>query len=567
MTGPAKLAWIITAFACLCAVNLVLPARVAYAAAPRDAIREMPRLSHSSEFKITQHEDRNNRSFQDDYVDTWTLDWLPPPIPLSASASLVLEAHYKIALSDRLNRITSISSDSRNDSLEVLGRLEGPNALRGYFRMLQQDSTSNQYPTDAPRNWQPTNTKEIHLDWTQPGFPIVSVGHVVTDTYNYYGEQQVAASEYMRTAWQAEFNSAAETVAQRYFVGYESSASRNYFTGTPTTSEQRSRLEGSRRLGLGDIGDLQIDYAYLEDANSPIGQPAGLAPGKDATWSSDFTLGLNGQVRNFPLRYQFGYRTNYTSFSELPGSRRAQRLISLVFDPPVPAGKQAGITLKQTYDEATDANVDNAVLNQQIRWSYTLNPRTNGSISYESSTSNNRVAQVNSEEKEILSSEFQYNIPGNRGRVNALYRSEMQRRPDENRRNTRDEVNINSTFQLGRKANITLFYSQSYNNAFNSAFGLPDGNDVLSSGFSYNMQSGEGLQLSANWRQYLRDNPGDRKTNTQKLDLLLSYQTQANWRYDLTLQTSDETVTPTAAPQGYDYATENVIRALVTYTF
>lgn len=567
MTGPARFAWIIATICCAWTfAALGMFPRAAWAA-PRDAIQQMPRLSHTSDFTITQSDNGANRSFRDNYVYTWTADWLPPPISFSNTNSLGLESHYRLTMSDRLDRISHISDDNRVDWYEVFVRLDGQSGLHGTYHMTEEDSQSNEFPSTVPRTLTPRNTKDLSLRWNQPNFPVVALSHVVNSTYSYFGTAQVDASEDARTSWTAEFSSGTGTVAQHYLANIQSVRKRNYAQGFPATSEQKTYMEGNRRLGLGNIGNLQLDYAYTEDATSPLGTNAALGPGNDTTSATDAGLALTGTVSGMPLRYQVKFLANYTGRSGQPGSRRARRYVTLAFDPPVPAGKQASLSLNQMYDEYTDINRDTAQLEQQIRWNYTLNPRTSGVFYYENSSSNDRRLQVNSLEGETLSSELHYNLPGSRGRLDAAYQQILQRRPTEQRRNTSDVVSLTGSFPLGQRADMSMFFSQSYDNASSSPLGLPDGTDVMMSGFRYNLVSDAGVGLTAEWRQFLRGFPGGRETNTQTLNLLFSYQTNATWRYDLSIITKDESTSPSLAQLGYDYATENTVRALVTYSF
>ena len=77
VTGPAKFAWITMLVAGCCTLSIA-----AYAAGPRDAVKTLPSVTHTSDFHTTtsDSDSDSNRSYQDLYNDRWDIDWQPKPV-------------------------------------------------------------------------------------------------------------------------------------------------------------------------------------------------------------------------------------------------------------------------------------------------------------------------------------------------------------------------------------------------------------------------------------------------------------------------------------------------------
>lgn len=567
MTGPARFAWIIATICCAWTFADALARPHAAWAAPRDAIRPMPTLTHTSEFRIKQSEGEGAPVYEDNYTYTWDALWLPPPVPLGNAASLMVQTHYTLTMTDFLNRISGISADGRRDNYEVLVRLDNPGGLWAQYRLAESDTQSNQSPSLQPRTLRSGTTRNVNLRWNKAGLPVISYEHRQSSTYGFLGTDQTDSSEELFTGWQAEFRSDAGQVGQRYFARFEDTRQQNFGQGFLPSSKQKMHLEGDRRVNLGALGGLQLGYEYNEvsDGLPALGNIA--APGSSTTWETITGLALGGNVSGMPLRYDFGDRTRYVSYSAQPGGRQNDRRLQLTFTPPVPQGRSAALVCVQEYAENVDASSNTAKLDQQLSWNYTLNPRTSGSFAFQTISETDRLVQLANRDQQVVNAELHYNVPGNRGQWSAYYSQNLQRQPQLQQSNVNDTVTVNSLFPLGRSASMAMFYSQSYSTSFSSPLSLPHGTDYTLAGFRYSLQGDQGLGLDATWQQQLRGYPGANKVNTQILDLTLSYQTAATWRYSLTLHAQDGTTTPTLSPHGFDYATENTIVALVTYSF
>jgi len=173
----------------------ILGACPAMAAAPRDAIKQMPTLSHTSTFNWYSDDDRTeNPDYVDTYTGTWELEWRPREFDIG-NATAKLEFTYKLTLKDILDRYNNFSSDSRFEQWFAKASLNARREMQAHFQLDQQDTYSNSNPAQQPRSWTASSDRQAAIGWQRDGWPQVSVGHQTINTNNYLGLEPNQASD------------------------------------------------------------------------------------------------------------------------------------------------------------------------------------------------------------------------------------------------------------------------------------------------------------------------------------------------------------------------------------
>jgi hypothetical protein len=531
------------------------------AANPRDAVKTLPRVSHTSDFRITESDNASNQTYEDAYYDTWDINWQPQPIALP-TGRLSIEARYIKRLGDRLLRHTGTSDDSRQDQYNFTVRLEQAGYLKSHFAIEEIDTRSASFPSGSPASFLTRTRKEAFLTWTPPGLPSISAGHAITTTANYSGTARNHSDEWEWTQIQLNYQHNLGLAAQEVQYLGELTRSYNFYPARTSTSNSKQVWDASRQMPLGNIGNLRLG-AHLEEnhrreESEPLGTDVNVA---------QYNLGLDGQVASFPLSYSIGYLSSSQSINNTSASDRTQRRFSLNFIPPVPEGKRAGLSYSSVYDEYSDTYRDTGIQTQSLNWSFQPNPRVSSSIGYEISTNVDRLAKVGTEENENLTGALSYAIPGDRGSYSSSITQSIQRKPEEDSRAITSSVNLATDFRLGSNTRVTLFYNQSNQDNRLSYLAVPATSDYLRSGINYQISPAPGISLNAKWQQHYRLNlPSERKTATQSIELTFNWQTAANWNYSLRVASNDESTRPGGAT-GNSYQTGDEIQALITYSF
>lgn len=550
MTGPANFAWIITAL-----VVLMIPHALARAAAPHDAVKNMPRLTHTSTFTIRSEDQPNNHTYSDNYLHEWRVIWDPAAVQLG-SARARYKLNYDFSLSDNLNRIEGSSSDSRFDRFVARLSIDNARALKAFFELEQSDTLNS----GNPRTWQSTSVKRANLSFKEEGVPNLSAAYTATTNNICLGNKHTHSSEDAVTQLKADYNHESGRAWQQISALTEMTRSRASLPTVSGTSRHKTVLDAQRRLTLDPLGTLNLGCYYEEQASSNPG-----ATSYQLNTMTQYSLALKGDVRDWPLDYQFNYNVNQRGFSEQAGTENTLRKLRLSFTPPVPTGKTAGMSYEHTLNENLARGSETSIEEQRLIWSLAPNPRTNASAEYGLRQSTNLLSNVRTEENESLKANVVYSIPGNRGQLTGSFGEDIIRKPNTGKRNSSNYINIGSNFNLGPGSNLNLFFNQRYDNDYKSVYDVPGGKDYFLSGVTYRI-AGHGLSLEATWKQFYNKWYSGQKKDSQSLNVNLTYQTSAQWVYQLVLDSSGESSSSTSA-SGYDYRSEDEVRAIVTYSF
>jgi hypothetical protein len=543
------------------AVCCCLMSGTVLAASPRDAVKTLPRVSHTSDFHTTESDRVNSHTYDDVYNDTWDINWQPQPVRLPVGL-IGVELHYQKTLSDHLYRHQGTSGDSRRDQYDFTARLEQAGSLSSRFTITEEDIRNGSYPSDSPPSFSARTTKQAYLAWSPPNLPSISAIHSVTNTATYLGSTLSQSSESQWTQYKLDYSSNSARVNQSIDYTGEQSRSYTFYPARTGTSTSKQVWDAARVMPLGNIGNLAFGARLQEDTSRQDSEA-------DATrqTTSQYSLGLDGNVASLPLDYHMDYLSTTQSLNGNWQNDHTQERFGLGFRPPVPEGKSAGISYSAAYDEYTNANNSTGVNSQQITWQFAPNKLVSNRITYARNTTIDRLAEAGTNENEQVLGTMSYSIPGGRGTFTGTLTQNIQRQPDDDSRAIYSTLDFNTFFKLGNRANLTLFYTQSYNDNRTSYLATPSTTDALNSGVNYYINAGNGISLNARWHQYYRlELPSETKTANQGIDLTFNYQTAANWNYALRVTSNDESKTPGGAT-GTTYRTGDEVQALITYSF
>jgi hypothetical protein len=262
VTGPARIAWITMAWCCAFAWLQATPVR---AAGPRDAVKTLPRVSHTSDFRVNESDKDNRHTYEDSYYDTWDIHWQPQPIDLP-NGQIGFEFRYIKRLSDQLRRHDSVSNDSRYDQYNFTVRLDKLGHVKSHFAIQEADTLSGSFPSDSPRSLSINTRKEAFITWNPPGFPSISAGHVVTNTAGYTGTSRNHSDEVQWTQVRANYRNDLGVANQNVSYVAEYTRSDNFYPAQTGTSNSKQVWDATRNMPLGNIGRLQLDVHFEENS-------------------------------------------------------------------------------------------------------------------------------------------------------------------------------------------------------------------------------------------------------------------------------------------------------------
>jgi len=543
----------------------ILGACPAMAAAPRDAIKQMPTLSHTSTFNWYSDDDRTeNPDYVDTYTGTWELEWRPREFDIG-SATAKLEFTYKLTLKDILDRYNNFSSDLRYEQWFAKASLNARREMQAHFQLDQQDTYGNSYPAQQPRSWTAISDRQAGIDWQRDGWPQVSIFHQTANTSNYLGLEPIQASDSELNRFALLYKRDHGICWQQYSVTSEMTRTNNFTNGTGQSIDN-TIFDAQRELRFGDIGKLNLGANFNENAKRDFtGQKTKIST------SSRYTLALTDGRTGGPLPLTYGIKYNVLQLGlpEQLGNQQVQREVALGFKPPMGDGKSASLDVTQSYDEFESASNSTGSGKTAFTWQINPNPRTGASLIYSNEYSVDRREQTRSNNKEIVQTILDYRTPGSKTTYHLDLSQAVTRRQEYNR-SVNNIYNLSSTFNLGPGTSVRMFYNQFYTDNYRDLYSQPSGNDQTISGVTYNANNTKksGLNLSATWqlRQDRSKQTGIKKT-TELINLLLKYQTQANWQYSLNITTSAATDPSANSPLGYNYTTNDNIIVTVFYNF
>ena len=559
LTRPAR-AWLPGA-AAICAALLWPLAAVA--AAPRDAVRNLPQISHRSTFDVLAEDKPDFHSYSDRYTGQWDINWPLPELKLAGGARARVELLYQLKLTDNLNRVAMTSSNSRRDYWRVKLRLTAGPELRAHFQFEQEDVYAGSTPASSPRSYRPVTTRAATVEWLRVGFPSLSVSHVEKGTVEYLGERQTHGSEVATTIIKSGFEHTSGNAHQRADLTAQMIRTSNQLGGT-STSRDNLVFDTSRQLRLGRLGRLALGLRLEENSHNQQ-DLIDYTRNHATTYSLALTDGATGGP--LPLSYGFTYIVVQRGYSGSPGDEQVRRKLNLGFRPAVSAVKRAEVSAEQYYSEFESATANTSTSHFKLAWGFDPNPRTTTSLVYLHREQSNLLTRLRTEDTEDVTASLSYKTPGGQTSYTVTVREETKREPVKDRRSTNDQYNLRTVVNLGPATRLRMFYNQHYSDSYHGPWEPPSGNDQTLSGVTY-QTSGNGLTLDATWQQRLtRFQLSDRKKDYESINVALSYATPAGWRYTLKLDTSAEVDPNAANPLGYNYSTKDRIQAIVTYTF
>jgi hypothetical protein len=531
----------------------------AAAAAPRDAIRNLPILSHSSEISINSN--AAAESYQNNYRGTWRIDWLSRDFVLPG-ATLRTALDYSTTLSDSLDKINRSSSDSREDKYNFRINLNTSGGLRAALSMDNNDVSSSRTPGTSPRVWRSTQNKELSLRWETPRLPVIYSRHAVRTTSEYFGKQQSSGSEEISTAYGVQYDAKPGNQPLSYRAETSLRQSEVYLPTRSSSSQRRQSLAGNRSLSLGGIGMLTLDYDYME---SSVARPGELR----ATTNSEGTYGMSifGRVQGLPLEYSYNYRSGFRSFQDQAGESDNSSDLSFTFTPPTPAGRSGRINLRYFIRDYEAASRHTTQAVQSLAYSFSTNPRTNGQMRYERTQTNDELLRELSTENEQVQAELRYTIPKGAGDIYCGITQSSGKEPLSQSENSSTGLRAGANFNLDKRSALQVFIDRSGYSSQSGQFGIARSTDNTRSGFTYRIASDQGLSLRATWQQTLNEvEPSSVTTNTQSLDLTLNYELPRGWRYQLNIRSNDYSREGLTGGE-QSYRTEDSIQALMSYSF
>ena len=332
MTGPARIAWIICAAVCAC--PLYSPA---FAAAPSDAVKPMPGIYNQLQMYTRGSQSGNGREYTDRFNDDWYIDWNPPGVTLGSNASLTWQSHFEMHLADVDSGVAGGDiSGTRGDKNQTTLQLNA-GAFTSRYVVVNEDYSSA--GPGAPRQWSGNHSETTGFTWSPPGLPAFAAWRDYRRSFTYNQAAPAGISEFEAYHWNTAYQRDDGAFGQRAFIQSDIARSQSFVPqGTPSRSS-RTALNGYRTFPLGAAGTLSLSYDLADSHSSDQGS---------VTERNDFTgnygLSLNGNVRDYPLRYGFGYQTAIYDSNAGGDTTRRSRQLSLQFSPPAPPGRASAFT-------------------------------------------------------------------------------------------------------------------------------------------------------------------------------------------------------------------------------
>jgi hypothetical protein len=384
----------------------------------------------------------------------------------------------------------------------------------------------------------------------------------VTTTNNYLGSVQTHGSETELTQFRMKHTHQAGNAWQQLEVRRDMQVNNNQLHNTPGNSIDKTLVEAKRRMDLGRLGQLNMGVTYQEHANSRLGNID-----YDLKSSTQYSLGLNGSLPEWPVSYGLNYVAGQNSFRDGQGTLQTKTKLNLSFKPPVPEGKKpANFAFESYRDEYEAHNRNTAYEHNRFSWNFSPNPRSNASVSYLQKSTTDNINSYLTDETDQWDAHFTYNIPGGTGSITGSFQEQIRREPHTGRSNLYDIYKLSGNFKLGTNAGLSVFIDKRYDGSYTGPLAPGSGKEEYYSGVRYNI-TGNNLALSALWSQrFRRWNGSDRKESNDSVDVTLSYNAPSKWRYELSLKSNSQAKDANTAA-GYDYSTADEINLKVSYVF
>ncbi|MCB1217567.1 hypothetical protein KDL44_09245 [bacterium] len=557
MKGLAKLAWI----ALLLGMG-VLSATTARAAAPRDAIRKLPSMETSMRW-ITQND--NEELFQ----SIWKLGWSTGDIR-QGRLQTRLNFNYELNLQDNQNASGNFTRSIRQDYYDFRVELKSAGYLNGNYFYSHRDVSSNQFPSNSDRDLELTDYKAAYLELKPDNAPrfTFTTSERTTSNQNGYNFSRGSDDIY----WKGFAESSANTPQGGYRVQFhnESRLTRDTFsTDGQQTSQETMRVIGERNMQIGNMGRLQMSANYWEDSSRNSLQ-------ENASTQSDLQYALNfgGDLPGYPMHYDYIFRSRHWGPLANPSNRSMEREVRLRFNPPVPAGREMSVAYSNRLLDYNSANDSTATTIQQINVGFRPNKLTTASLLYQLQNDFSNISNQLNKDETLLNGRLEYKAPGGISSYGLGFEQKLNGNANRLDRNEYTKYSYSAGSRLGRQANLRMEISQAFNDSFNSQNQLVTPTDTLQTRVYYDFSGqapgggGGTFNLGAEWiRSLVRRELSQQKSDNHTLNLNLSYNTNANWRYELHLNSNSGW-----AYQGFSdfsdrYSNSDRIEAKVSHVF
>jgi hypothetical protein len=547
----------------LAALSCAAPA-LARAAAPRDAIRPLPAISSTSQFRTVDHSVNGAQTrAEETFQQQWIVDWTLPPQRLG-SAAVGLDFEYRLTSLDVANYLSrNGSSDRGSDEISAKLRIDsGP--LRLSHDFYRSDTLGRNVDSTEPTRGQYSSNQGTVAILTLPYAATLHASDNVRRTYsNALGGAQ-AGGEEQTTLLEFRYAPQAQRASRELKAATEKHRSFNYGSNTGNDRET-TVLSARQRFEVPPIGSLQWDFVSRSKTEASLGGTPGHSSEltNSLSFQGDLSRGAQGKL---PLDYSLEYFDYVLGNGDGSQVRRTNQRAALTLRPPVGGGRASTLTLEAGANETTQtASSSSSVLNGAVRWNFQLNPRFRSHVTYEASTTIDEQALALQTEQQVANANLNFTLPGKRGEVILTARQDTQRSPQFDR--TSSSAELTNTLQLSPNARVRFLYALASELGERPPFDSFD-SDATRASVAYSISRPGGLSLDTEWSQYVtsRDRARTREAG-ETYFVSLTYQPSWNWAYALTVNSTTLDTADLDLPEGSAFRAQDEVTAVVTFRF
>ncbi|MCB1219734.1 MAG: hypothetical protein H7A35_11770 [Planctomycetales bacterium] len=562
MTGSAKLAWIITVLSL--GICTAVPAR---AAAPRDAIRKLPSIVSTTRI-ITQND--NNEQFS----STWDVNWNTGEIKLNRMTAQ-LNFKYQLNLQDNQEVEQDFTRNIRQDVYEFRMDLKTGGYANGSYVFNHVENSSDVNPSQRQRNQFLNDFKNVNIEVNPPQGFRFSMTASERNNVSYDGYSQSRGSDELY--WKGFTELRGNTPRGNYNVQVhnENRLSRDLFgTDRVETSSNKFVVIGHRDMEIGNMGRLNMDMNY--EVNTSQNNRQDEAGGNTALW---YQLAFGGKLPNYPMNYNYRFVSRHWGNLSTAGNRSMEREVTLRYNPPVPEGRELVLVYVNNLQDFDNGNNSSGTTRQNLTMSFRPNKRTQVQVLYNLQNDFNNITREITRDEATLESNLNYNAPGGRNSYQFGYQQKQFVGPNRRDRTEYSKYSYRAGSRLGENANLSMEMSQSYNDSYNAQNLVNTPTENLQTRVVYDFTSGQmqggaggNFRLNAQWeRNLLRRATSFQKNDQHGLNINMAYNTNANWTYQLILQSNSGWSYTGASGNNFDfterYTNSDRIEAIVTHRF
>lgn len=561
MQGLRRMAWLAMV---VCAG--ILAQMTAASAAPRDAIRKLPSITTTTRW-ITQNDN------EELFIANWDVGWNSGDIKAGAFNTR-LDFNYRLSLQDRQDANGGFTSNIREDNWRFRLDLNRRGYLSGWYQFEHNENSSDRFPSEGARNMNLRSSKQFYLELSPEKLPRFTVTARENSNVNYNGFNINRTNDDIYWKGYSEIKGRTARGGYEVQIHNESLQSKyqngNEFGGS---NNNKFHVVGNRDMEIGRMGRLQMQVNYTEDSGRNQNQER-----QNTITDLKYAIGFNGDITNYPMGYRFQFNSRHWGNLANASNRSTERIMQLNFRPPMPEGRDMNIIYDDIVQDFDNENNDTASTRQTLRTSFRINPRTTADLIYNLHHDFNNLEGKMTQDNSSIEAKLDYTMPGGRSRHHLGMLQQQSTGPDrvDSREYTKYTYRTNAS--IGRQANMSMEISQAYNDAYSAASLTSTPTDNLQTRFTYDLTgpmagpAGGQYNISAVWsRNLLRREVSFQKNDQHQLNLNLSYATNAQWRYELYLQSNYGWTYNgfTGGPEDLTdrYSNSDRIEAKVTHTF